>query len=85
MITFFQGAAAMGCATACLFFLRFWRDSRDRLLLAFSAAFCCLAINYAVLGLVPLADERRPYVFLLRLAAFLIILAGIAEKNVRGR
>ena len=36
MNAFFQGTVAMGCAVAGLFFLRFWRDARDRLFLLFA-------------------------------------------------
>ncbi len=81
MANFLDGAVAMGCIVAALFFLRFWRDSRDRLFLSFSIAFWIFAANYAMLGLVPLADEERPYIFLLRLLAFVAILWGIVDKN----
>ena len=62
MPVFLDGAIAMGCLIAGLFFLRFWRDSRDGLFLNFALAFWIFAINYGVLGLVPFAHEKRPYV-----------------------
>jgi hypothetical protein len=81
MVNFLHGVAAMACAVSGLFFLRFWRQSRDGIFLSFAVAFWVFAVDYAVLGLVPLANERRPYVFGLRLVGFGVILWGIARKN----
>ena len=81
MSAFFYGAAAMGCTIAGLFFLRFWRESLDRLFLLFALAFWMLAFNYAVLGTVAFATEWRVYVFLVRLAAFCLIIFAIVDKN----
>jgi hypothetical protein len=81
MNTFLQGGVAMGCAVAGLFFLRFWRDSRDRLFMWFALAFWMLAGSYVLLGVISLATEWRVYVFVVRLAAFCFILVGIYEKN----
>ena len=39
MQDFLMGTTAMGCWTAMLFFLRFWRESGDRL---FGNVFCIL-------------------------------------------
>ena len=83
IVPFVQGVVAMGCVVAGMFFLRFWRESRDRLFLFFCAAFWMLGLSYAALGTVAVATEWRVYVFLLRLLAFCIILVGIADKNRR--
>ena len=83
IVPFVQGAVAMGCVVAGTFFLRFWRESRDRLFLYFCAAFWMLGLSYAALGTVSVATEWRVYVFLLRLLAFCTILLGVAEKNRR--
>jgi hypothetical protein len=83
MNTFLQGCVAMGCALAGLFFLRFWRDSRDPLFHRFAFAFWMLALSYVFLGLVSFATEWRVYVFVVRLVAFCLILEGIFEKNRR--
>ena len=83
MATFLQGAVAMGCAVAGLFFLRFWRDSGDRLFRWFALAFWVMAVSYILLGVIAFATEWRVYVFLLRLIAFSLILLGIFEKNRR--
>ena len=81
MTTFINGAVAMGFFIVGLFFLKFWRDSRDRLFMTFALAFWIFAVDYAVLGLVAFASEQRPYVFLLRLVGFVTILGGIGDKK----
>ena len=81
MVTFLHGAAAMGCITAGLFFLRFWRETQDRLFLMFALAFWMIAADRTVLGLFPTATEWREYVYLIRLGAFCIMLYAIVDKN----
>ena len=76
-----NGATAMACLAIAAFFVRFWRDSRDRLFLCLSAAFVTFAANYAVLGALIPADERRAYAFVLRLVGFVAILIGIVLKD----
>jgi hypothetical protein len=49
LFPFLSGAITMGCATAGLFFLRFWKRTRDRLFIAFALAFWLLAIGQALL------------------------------------
>jgi hypothetical protein len=83
IVSFFHGAVAMGCAIGGIFFLRFWRQSRDQLFLRFALAFWILALSYILLGLVAFATEWRVYIFVVRLLAFCMILYGILEKNRR--
>jgi hypothetical protein len=78
-VNFLSGAIAMGFAIAGLFFLRFWRDSRDRLFAWFAGAFFLLALQ----GSLTMATMAPP-VYVLRLIAFVLILWAILEKN-RGR
>jgi hypothetical protein len=81
MQTFFHGMSTLGCTIAGLFFLRFWRQSLDRFFLLFALAFFILAFDYGILGLASFATEWRPYVYGVRLLAFALIIAAIAEKN----
>jgi hypothetical protein len=80
---FLYGATAMGAAVAGLFFLRFWRRSGDRLFAGFAVAFWLLALNWALLALTDPANESRWLFYLLRLAAFCLILFAIVDKNRR--
>jgi uncharacterized membrane protein HdeD (DUF308 family) len=81
LLTFLSGAVTLGFATAALFFLRFWRDTRDELFLAFAAAFSLLGIAQTILALGGIPDEQRSWVYLVRLVAFLTILFAILRKN----
>ena len=82
---FFAGAISMGFAVAGVFFLRFWRRTRDLLFLAFAAAFGLLAANHAVIALSGTPREEQSPYFLLRLAAFVLLIAAILWKNARRR
>ena len=79
---FLTGASTMGYGVAAIFFGRFWEQERDRLFLWFAGAFVALALN-RVLLLVVTDEETGVEVYLLRLAAFLMIGYGVVEKNRR--
>ena len=80
-IAFLQGITASGAWVAGLFFFRFWRESGDRLFGYFGAAFWLLSLSWALLGLFSPTEETRPYIYAIRLLAFLLIIAGIVNKN----
>lgn len=75
------GATAMGSAVVGLFFLRFYRQTRDVLFSYFGAAFWLMAVNAVGLALTPAEAETRVYLYLIRLVAFLLIIVGIVVKN----
>ena len=81
LIPFLSGAVSAGFLVAGLFFLRFWRRSRDGLFAAFAIAFWLLGLNQALLTFSSVPAEERTWLFLLRLAAFVLILAAIWRKN----
>ncbi|HVJ02401.1 MAG TPA: DUF5985 family protein [Sphingomonas sp.] len=83
MLAFLSGAITLGFAVAALFFLRFWRDTRDELFLSFSIAFLLLGTAQTILALGGVPSEYRSWVYLVRLAAFVLILVAIARKNRR--
>jgi len=66
---------------AALFFLRYWRVSRDRLFAFFAVAFALLAANWLALSVIDPAFEARHLIYLIRLAAFVLITIGIVDKN----
>jgi H+/Cl- antiporter ClcA len=82
---FLGGAIAMGFAIAALFFLKFWRKTREGLFLAFSGSFLLLAVNQALLTLSGIPTEERSWLYLLRLLAFLLILGALWWQNRRGQ
>lgn len=81
---FLVGVIATASLAAGLFFLRFWRDTRDSLFFAFGIAFIIEGVNRAALIGAEHANEGNPWVYLVRCFAFLIILAGVVNKNRRG-
>lgn len=80
-----NGALVMACLACALFFLRFWKASRDRLFAFFALAFTVMSINWMALTLLDVEDERRHYLYFIRLASFLVILYAIWDKNRAGR
>lgn len=81
MANFASGLITMGFLVAGLFFLKFWSRSRDRLFLAFAAAFWLLALNQALLAIAGIPREEQSWLYLLRLAAFTLICVAIIYKN----
>jgi hypothetical protein len=85
MKQFLWGMLTMATAVAAAFFLRYWRLTRDRLFVYFALAFAVMAANWLGLALIDPAVELRHYVYMIRLLAFMLILAGIVDKNTRER
>lgn len=78
---FFAGMITMGKLVCAAFFLRFWLRSKDELFLAFSCAFALLAVSHALTALLKMPLEERSLLYLLRLAAFSLIIVAILRKN----
>jgi hypothetical protein len=81
LLNFLSGAIAFGFLVCGLFFLRFWRKTRDPLFMAFALAFALLGAGQAILALANIPTEERGSVFLIRLTAFALILFAILRKN----
>lgn len=78
---FMLGACVMACAAIGLFFLRYFRKTRDSLLAIFATAFWLLGLNWLALAFTQ-QDEVRTWLYVVRLLAFLLILWGIIQKNL---
>jgi hypothetical protein len=78
---FLSGAVAFGFFVCGLFFLRFWRRTHDELFLAFALAFGLLGLGQGILALANIPTEEKGSIYLLRLAAFALILIAILRKN----
>lgn len=72
-----------GCSSvALLYFLKFWRSSRDPLFLAFAVFFLVQSFREsAVLGL-RYPNEGNFWLFLIRLISVLFVLGAILWKNL---
>lgn len=84
-VGFLSGAIALGSAAIALFFLRFWRQTADRFFLLFAAAFAVFAGNRVVLLVQRGHGDEGTWAYLIRLVAFLLILAAIVDKNRESR
>lgn len=78
---FLSGAVAFGFLVCGLFFLRFWRRTRDQFFLPFALAFGLLGLGQSILALANIPTEDRGPIYLIRLAAFALILLAILRKN----
>ena len=80
---FMLGCIATGALTASIFFLRFWRDTRDSLFLMFSISFLLEAAGRTALVFIGrAASEGDPTIYIIRLIAYLLILVAIVHKNM---
>jgi uncharacterized membrane protein len=66
---------------AGLFFLRFWRDTSDRLFLYFAGAFGLLGAQRIIAIVAMEWTENVLWIYGIRLVAFLLILYAIIDKN----
>jgi hypothetical protein len=82
---FIYGMITMGYLVAGLFFLKFWVRSRDLLFGIFAVAFWILAASQMLLAIFDLPREEQGWVYLLRFAAFALIVIAIVQKNMTRR
>lgn len=80
MAEFLLGAQVMASAVIGMFFLRFWRRTRDPLFVCFAFAFWALGTNWLSLALVD-RNEPQTGLYSVRLIAFGLIIVGIWFKN----
>lgn len=82
---FLLGVIAMASVTAGVFFLKFWRDTRDLLFLAFAVTFLVEGFNRTSVLFLADPSEGSPRIYLVRFFAFLLLLAAILKKNYGGK
>jgi uncharacterized membrane protein HdeD (DUF308 family) len=78
---FLLGVIAAFSVIAGVFFVRFWRETRDSFFLAFAVFFFVEAGNRVALLFLSRPNEGSPWIYVIRLVALLIILAAILHKN----
>jgi hypothetical protein len=78
---FLLGVIVTASLAASAFFLKFWRQTHDKLFLGFSAAFAIEGINRLAFLFLDHPDEGNPLIYGVRLFSYLLILAAIVNKN----
>jgi hypothetical protein len=78
---FLLGSIATASFSAALFFLKFWRKTRDLLFLAFAVAFFLEGANRSALLLANQPNEASVWYYVVRSLSYLLILAAILWKN----
>lgn len=81
MSEFLAGIATCGSWGIAAFFLRFWTETRDRFFALFATAFLILSVNWMLVAILHPTVESRPFFYLLRLAAFGLIIVAVIDKN----
>ena len=81
LLNFLSGAITTGFLIAGLFYLRFWRQTGEGLFAAFAFSFWLLGVGQAALAFAEIPVEERSWLYLIRLAAFSLILVSIWIKN----
>lgn len=75
------GAIVVTTLLAALFFLRFWRNTRDSFFLYFALSFFLEGVNRLVLTLIATATEDNPLFYTMRVVAYGLIVVAILQKN----
>jgi peptidoglycan/LPS O-acetylase OafA/YrhL len=78
---FIGGALMLGYLVLGLFFLKFWRRTRDPLFMMFAFAFWLLAANAIAVSATEGVDLDVGWTYVLRLLAFVLIIVAIIRKN----
>ena len=78
------GGIATASLVAGLFFLRFWRQTRDRFFLFFAFSFLIEGLNRFALYTLAGLNDAAPIYYIIRLVAYGLIVVAIVDKN-RGR
>ena len=82
MAVLLAGGLVVACAIVGLFFLRYWKVTRDAFFLYFAFAFWLQGGQWLYSGLTSPENEYLPLAYLLRLAAYGLIVAAIVRKNL---
>jgi uncharacterized protein DUF5985 len=78
---FLFGMLVMGCGIASVFFAKFWSTTRERLFLYLALAFALLGAERVAALVALVTPFETVWLYVLRLAAFLVIIVGLVEKN----
>jgi hypothetical protein len=79
------GAIAMASTVIGLFFVRFWRSTRDRFFLYFALSFGIEGAHRVYSAITYQDNEDSALHYLIRLLAYGLIIWAILEKNLPAR
>jgi hypothetical protein len=83
MVAFVSGAVMMGSFVISAFFWRTWRRTSDGLFGWFALSFLLLGVERFVIVATDAQELSTPWVYLIRLIAFGVIVVAIVQKNRR--
>lgn len=78
---FLLGIIVTASILSGIFFLKFWKRTREFLFLAFAVAFITEGLSRVAVLLLAKPNEGSPWIYLVRLFASLFILTAILKKN----
>ena len=76
------GAIAMATVTTGVFFLRFWKMTKDRFFLFFAASFLIEGINRFLQGALNDSSDGSPIYYVVRFLSYGLIVIAIVDKNL---
>lgn len=79
---FLGGVLTMGYVVLGVFFLKFWRRTRDPLFIMFTWAFWLMAVNGFAVSASSGYELDVVWSYMLRLLAFVLIIVAIVRKNM---
>lgn len=83
IVVWMQGAISMGYLVVAMFFVAFWRETRDRFFAFFASGFALLAVHRTIFALTYTDAAWTNISFTLRLLGYLIILGAIIDRRAR--
>ena len=78
---FLLGVIATSSMVAALYFLKFWKATRDGFFLAFAISFLLEGLNRTSMLLMDHPGEGSTWRYIVRLVSLLLILGAILRKN----
>lgn len=81
MTNMLNGSIAMASFVIAMFFLHYWKRTKDRFFVLFCISFLIQSFNRVLLVELPEASESSALFCSIRLLAYLLILFAILDKN----
>jgi len=81
LVPFLLGVIATASLIAAVFFLKFWRMTRDTLFLAFALFFLIDSVTRVSLLFFAHPNEGSTLIYGIRLIALIVLLVAILKKN----